>query len=73
MNRMRLQRRAEPMRSQGARATAELLAEVAARGSGLPCTLGLLAEYEQQLRPAMIRATGADRLPSRPQREVPQC
>ena len=60
---LRLQRGAEHLHRLGARATAELLAEVAARIGGMPCVLELLAEYECRLSPAMIRAAGADRFP----------
>ena len=73
LDRMRLQRGAEHLHSLGARATAELLAEIGARIGGMPCILGLLAEYERRLTPAMIRAAGADRFPPRPLREVPRC
>jgi hypothetical protein len=69
---LRLQRGAEHLHRLGARATAELLAEVADRIGGLPCILGLLSEYQQRLSPQMLRAVGADRLPARPLCVVPR-
>jgi hypothetical protein len=56
----------------GDRATAEFLADLAQRIGGMPAILGLLAEYQCRLTPAMIKAAGADRFPSRSIRVVPQ-
>ena len=67
---MRLQRGAEHLHRLGARATAELLEEIANRIGGLPAILVLLAEYERRLTPAMICAAGANRFPPRPLRKV---
>jgi hypothetical protein len=39
---------------------------------GLPATLGLLAEYERRLTPAMLRLAGGDRFPTRQLRAVPR-
>ena len=72
LDRLRLQRGAEHLHRLGARATAELLAEVADRIGGLPCILGLLGEYQQRLSPQMLRTVGADRLPARRLRVVPR-
>ena len=69
---LRLQRGAEHLHRLGPRATAELLAEVGARIGGLPCVLGLLANYELRLTPAMLRQVGGDRFPPRQLREVPK-
>lgn len=69
---LRLQRGAEHLHRLGARATAELLAEVANQIDGLPCIVGLLAEYERRLTPELLRATGGDRFPAPWLREVPR-
>jgi hypothetical protein len=61
---VRLQRGAEHLHRLGARATAELLAEVGHRIGGTPCILGLLTEYER-LTPEMLRVTGGDKFPRR--------
>ena len=64
---LRLQRGAEHLHRLGARATAELLAEVAERIGGWPTILATLTEYER-LSPGQIHAAGADRFPPRPLR-----
>ena len=69
---LRLQRGAEHLHKLGARATAELLAEIADRIGGLPAILATLTEYERRLSPAMVRAAGGDRMPPRPLRRVGQ-
>jgi hypothetical protein len=56
----------------GARATAELLAEVAAKIGGLPCILTTLDEYQQRLSPRLLRIAGGDRFPRRPLHVVPR-
>ena len=61
-----LQRGVEHLYTLGPRAGTEFLAEVGQRIGGMPCILGLLAEYEQRLTPAMLRLTGGDRFPRRP-------
>lgn len=70
--RLRLQRDVERLHSLGPRATAEFLAEVGRRIGGMPCILGLLCEYQQQLSPSTLRAVGADRFPARPMHGVPR-
>lgn len=72
LDRLRLQRGAEHLHALGARATAELLAEVGQRIGGLPCILGLLGEYQQRLTPRMLRVVGGDRFPCQPLRVVPR-
>jgi hypothetical protein len=72
LDRLRLQRGAEHLHRLGARATAELLAEVADRIGGMPCIIGLLSEYERRLSPRAIRLAGGDRFPRRPLRVVPR-
>jgi hypothetical protein len=69
---IRLQRGAEHPHRLGARATAELLAEVAHRIGGMPCIMGLLGEDERRLAPRAIRLAGGDRFPRRPLRAVPR-
>jgi hypothetical protein len=72
LDRLRLQLGAEHLHKLGARATAELLAEVAHRIGGMPCIMGLLGEYERRLSPHAIRLAGGDRFPRRPLRAVPR-
>jgi hypothetical protein len=72
LDRLRLQRGAEHLHRLGARATAELLVEVADRIGGMPCIIGLLGEYERRLSPRAIRLSGGDRFPPRPLRVVPR-
>ena len=70
VDRLHLQRGAEHLHALGARATAELLAEVAAKIGGLPCyplDLGRVS----RLSPRLLRLTGGDRFPRRPLRLVP--
>jgi hypothetical protein len=70
--RLHLQHGAEHLHSLGARATAELLAEVAAKIGSLPCILATLDEYQHRLTPEMLRLSGGDRFPRRPLRVVPR-
>ncbi len=70
VDRLRLDRGAEHLHALGARATAELLAEIASRIGGLPACLGLLAKFQAKLTPTMLRATGGDRFPPRTLRRV---
>ena len=53
----------------GPRATAEAIAEIAARIGGLPAITGILNEY-RRLSPGQVRIAGADRFPPRPLRRV---
>jgi hypothetical protein len=69
---LRLQRGVEHLHPLGPRATAELLAEVAGKIGGLPLIMGLLAEYEPRLTPAMIRAAAGDRFPPQRLHVVPR-
>ncbi len=71
LDQFQLQRGAEHLHRCGPRAVAELLADVARRIGGGPAILAALADY-QQITPSMLRATGGDRLPPRPLREVRQ-
>lgn len=70
--RLHLQRGCEHLHTLGARATAELLCEVAAKIGGLPCILSTLDEYQQRLSPRLLRAAGGDRFSRRPLRVVPR-
>ena len=54
VDRLHLQRGAEHLHALGARATAELLADVAAKIGGLPCILSTLEEYKR-LSPRLVR------------------
>ena len=65
---LRLQRGVEHLHRLGARATAELLAEVASRIGGMPAILTVLEEYQRRLTPAMMQAAGGNRFPPRPMR-----
>lgn len=70
LDRQRLDRGAAHLHRLGARATAEALAQIAARIGGMPAILGTLTEYER-VTPGMVRAAGGDRFPPRPLRAVP--
>ena len=69
LDRLRLQRGSEHLHKLGARATAELLAELAGRIGGLPAILGLLNDYEH-LPVRTLKALGGDRFPPRPLRRA---
>jgi hypothetical protein len=64
---VRLERGAEHLHRLGARAIAELLVEVGDRIGGMPCIVGLLAEYERRVTPDTLRTAGCDRLQTAPQ------
>ncbi len=68
---LRLQRGAEHVHQLGARAVAELLAQVAREGRDLPRTLDLLDDWRAGLTPDMLRAAAGDRFPSRVLLQVP--
>jgi hypothetical protein len=70
LDRLRLQRGAQHLHRLGARAVAGYIEDLAARIGGMPAALKLLCEYEQRLTPELIRATGGDRFPPQPLREV---
>jgi hypothetical protein len=65
VDRLHLQRGAEHLHALGARATAELLAEVAAKIGGLPAILSTLDEY-RRFSPRLLRLAGGHRFPPRP-------
>ncbi len=54
----------------GPRATAEAVAEIAARIGGLPAITAVVNEY-RRLPPMQLREAGGDRLPPRVLRRVP--
>ena len=67
---LRLQRGAEHVHRLGARALAELLAELARDRCDLVGTLDILDAWRAGLTPELLRAAGGDRFPPRPLREV---
>ena len=70
LDRLRLERGVQHLHNLGPRAEAEFLAELTAKIGGLPAVLGLLAEYQNKLTPAKLRAVGGDRFPARPLRRA---
>jgi hypothetical protein len=62
---VRLQRGTEHLHRLGARAIAELLAEVGDRIDGTPCIISLLTDYERRVTPEMLHVTGGDQFPPR--------
>jgi hypothetical protein len=60
---LRLQRGVEQFHRLGPRATAEFLAEIACQFNGLAAMIGLLAEYERRMTPAMSHVAGGDKFP----------
>jgi hypothetical protein len=71
LDRLRLERGATHLHTLGARATAELLAEIGHRAGCMPDILYLLSAYQQRLSPLLLRAVGGDRFPRHPLRVVP--
>ena len=69
-NALRLQRGAEHVHCLGARALAELLAELARDRCDLVATLDRLDAWRAGLSPELLRAAGGDRFPPRPLRVV---
>ncbi len=67
---LRLQRGAEHVHRLGARALAELLAELARDRCELVATLDRLDAWRAGLTPDLVRAAGGDRFPPRPLHEV---
>ncbi len=72
LDRLRLERGLDHLDSLGRRARTEFWIEFAGKVGGMPAMLRLLAEYENRLNPAMIRAAGADRPLRRPLSVVPR-
>lgn len=68
---LRLERGAEHVHKLGARAVAELLAQVAREGRDLPATLDLLDDWRAGLSPEMVHVTAGDRFPRRVLLQVP--
>ena len=60
-DRLRLERGVAHLDRLGMRAKVEFWADLGSRIGGMPAMLGLLAEYERRLTPAMTRAAGSDR------------
>lgn len=69
-DRLRLQRGAEHLHGLGARALAELLAELARDRCDLAGTLDRLDAWRAGLTPELVRAAGGNGFPPRPLREV---
>ncbi len=69
-DRLRLQRGAEHLHALGARALAEMLAELARDRCDLADTLDRLDAWRAGLSPELLRASGGDRFPPLPLREV---
>jgi len=69
-DRFRLQRGAEHLHALGARALAEMLAELARDRWDLADTLDRLDAWRAGLSPELLRAAGGDRFPPRPLRVV---
>ena len=67
---LRLQRGAEHLHRLGARALAELLAELARDRCDLAGTLDRLDAWRAGPSPELLRAAGGDRFPPRPLRVV---
>ena len=72
LDRLRLERGLAHLDRLGSRAKVEFWIEFAGRVGGMPAMLGLLAEYEQRLTPAMIRMAGGARPLRRPLSVVPR-
>ncbi len=72
LGRLRLERGLAHLDRLGPRAKAEFWIEFAGRVGTMPAMLGLLAEWEQRLTPAMVKAAGADRPLQRPLLVVPR-
>ncbi len=68
---LRLQRGAEHVHCLGARALAELLAELARDRCDLATTLDRLDAWRAGLNPELLHAAGGDRFPRRPILAVP--
>lgn len=69
-DRLRLQRGAEHLHALGARALAEMLAELARDRCDLADTLDRLDAWRAGLTPEMLSAAGGDRFAPRPLHEV---
>lgn len=67
---LRLQRGAEHVHRLGARALAELLAELARDRCDLAGTLDRLDRWREGLSPELVRAAGGDQFAPRPLHEV---
>jgi hypothetical protein len=67
---LRIQRGAEHVHRLGARALAELLAELARDRCDLAGTLDLLDAWRAGLSPELLHAAGGDRFPPRPLHQV---
>ena len=72
LDRLRLERGLAHLDRLGPRAKAEFWIEFAGRVGIMPAMLRLMAEWEQRLTPAMVKAAGADRQLRRPLAEVPK-
>ena len=63
LTRLRLQRGTQHLHALGPSAVAGFIEDLSARIGGLPAAVGLLAEYETNLTPALTRVAERDCVP----------
>jgi hypothetical protein len=66
------ERRIARLHPRGPRAICEYVLELSNRIGGRPAALRLLREFDERLAPALLRASGGDRLTPWPPRKVPK-
>ena len=67
---LRMQRGVNHLRILGPRAMAELLWQICDETGHAPLILALLDQYQKGLTPELLAATGGDRFPPHPLRQV---